>query len=79
MLFCQKVNTKTSNQVGSLFYGLLNVQCFTFETGQYCTDHTSFLSKLWCHTKAKGERAVMHTFPHKWSDKDDEASTNLVG
>lgn len=73
----KNVNTPTSDTVGKLFFGLLDVQCFTFKSGQYCASE-SILAHLWCPKKNKGEMAVLQQFPHKWSDNDG-SSTDIVG
>lgn len=63
----KKVNTATSDAVGKLFFGMLDVKCFTFEQGSYCSNESSLLSKLWCK-KTSGQLAVMQQFPLKWGD-----------
>ncbi|KAL3857992.1 hypothetical protein ACJMK2_012611 [Sinanodonta woodiana] len=65
----KKVHTTTSNEVGELFFGLLNVHCFRFEKGPYCEKY--HWSGIWCEKKSIGMRAVMQTFPHKWSENTD--------
>ncbi|XP_052802821.1 uncharacterized protein LOC128233010 isoform X1 [Mya arenaria] len=77
----KKVNNPTSNEVGKLFFGLLDVQCFTFQVGEYCSNESSVLSHLWC-SKTKGMKAVMKQFPHKWADNgtdDSNSASDLVG
>lgn len=61
------MNTATSDAVGKLFFGMLDVKCFTFEQGSYCSNESSLLSKLWCK-KTSGQLAVMQQFPLKWGD-----------
>ncbi|XP_053375517.1 uncharacterized protein LOC128547297 [Mercenaria mercenaria] len=73
----KKVETPTSDEVGKLFFGLLDVQCFKFKTGEYCPNESSILSHLWCGKKNKGVMAVMQEFPHKWNE--DESSSDIVG
>ncbi|XP_062574552.1 group 3 secretory phospholipase A2-like [Saccostrea cucullata] len=62
----KSVNTTAADEVGKLFFGLLNVNCFTFHKGQYCQQE--HWSHLFCEKYTTGERAVTQTFPHKWSD-----------
>ncbi|XP_063397538.1 group 3 secretory phospholipase A2-like [Mytilus trossulus] len=62
----KKLNTTTSNEVGEMFFGLLNVKCIKFEQGQYCAKE--HWSKLWCEQTTSGEKAVLHSFPYKWAD-----------
>jgi len=73
------VNTDTSNSVGKLFFGLLDVQCFTFQKGPYCEDTSSFISKLWCSKTVAGTRAVMQKFPHKWGETGGQGESDVVG
>ena len=73
------MNTDTSNAVGNLFFGLLDVQCFTFKEGDYCEDSGSIISKLWCSKKVSGTRAVMQNFPYKWGDSTNDDNANIVG
>ncbi|KAL4223478.1 Protein interacting with cyclin A1 [Mactra antiquata] len=76
----KKVNNPTSNSVGNLFFGLLDVQCFTFQQGSYCENEGSILSHLWCHKTNKGYVAKLQEFPHKWNDADTtDESSDLVG
>ncbi|KAK3084402.1 hypothetical protein FSP39_012958 [Pinctada imbricata] len=62
----KKANTSASDEVGKLFFGLLNVHCFTFQEGEYCAK--SHFSGLYCEEKGYGERAVTQTFPHQWGE-----------
>ena len=77
----QSVNNQASNDVGNLFFGMLDVQCFTFKNGEYCSNADSILSKLYCSGKQKGQMAVMQAFPHKWSDaqSDADSRSDVVG
>ena len=68
------MNTATSNEVGKLFFGMLDVKCFKFHDGSYCSNESSLLSKLWCK-KTSGPVAVMQAFPLKWSKDTSSASS----
>ncbi|XP_052247258.1 uncharacterized protein LOC127855564 [Dreissena polymorpha] len=76
----KRVNTPTSNEVGKLFFGLLDVQCFTFKQGTHCSNESSILSHLWCD-KTEGSMAMVQDFPHKWADTKSsvQADNNLIG
>ncbi|XP_069135846.1 group 3 secretory phospholipase A2-like [Argopecten irradians] len=73
----QKVNTTAANEVGEMFFGLLNVKCFDFENGSYCSDE--HLAGLWCEKEAYGEKAVTRDFPHKWGDGTTGSNTAKAG
>lgn len=74
----QDVNNPTANTVGTLFYGVLSVKCFTFEEGDYCEDHHSDLSDLVCKHEGHGPMAVVQNFPYKW-DSDDSSPDTTEG
>jgi len=63
------VHTNTSDNVGDMFFGVLGVQCFRFEEGQYCS--RQHWTHLWCAEHATDEIAVVHNFPCRWEDKCD--------
>lgn len=62
----KSVNTTAANEVGKLFFGLLNVNCFTFHNGHYCQQE--HWTHLFCEKYATGQRAITQKFSHKWSD-----------
>ena len=71
ILYLQETTDSSANTVGTLFYGVLDVKCFTFEEGEYCSDE-SLLSQLICSNEGYGYMAVVKEFPYKWSDEDWE-------
>jgi len=63
------VHTNTSDNVGDMFFGVLGVQCFRFEEGEYCAKQ--HWTHLWCAEHKTDEIAVVHNFPCHWTDKCD--------
>nr|XP_022343356.1 uncharacterized protein LOC111136645 isoform X2 [Crassostrea virginica] len=49
----KSVNTTASNEVGKLFFGVLSVDCFTFNEGKYC--QKEHWSHLFCEKYTSGQ------------------------
>ncbi|XP_067668359.1 uncharacterized protein [Haliotis asinina] len=60
----KSVNNSASNEVGIGFFGVLDVECFTFTRGEYCAKY--HWSHLWCEKKTTGPEAVVKKLGLHW-------------
>ncbi|XP_060084805.1 uncharacterized protein LOC132564142 [Ylistrum balloti] len=73
------VKSTAADEVGDMFFGLLDVKCFNFEDGDYCSDER--LAGLWCEKHVHGMMAVPTDFPYKWANNSAQTiiKSGLVG